>query len=407
MKKTWYGVKNLGYFLKAGSIHFSRAVYSLNWFVMAPSLSYISDTLNLNVTQLGIITAGFYVGLAVFQLIGGILASRIGNARIATLGLAILGGSTVISGISPNLPILIVSRISAGAGAALFFSPGIGALSNIVPQDKFGTHVGIYNGAFNVGAGIGIIGWAILDKDVGWRFALVVSGLMALFMAIENAGVLRGIHEKISSAVDIPRKIAEVSRIPDIWILSIAGFSSIIAETLIGQFFVYYGKTFAGMTTFTASLLAGISMIVGIAGGVLAGKHIQRVSRKSLVFFLIMLTGGIALALIPFTRNAYLLLLILSAEGLLVVAGFSVLYTMVSMEVTDRSMVSFSLALTNTIQLAFSVAIPVIFTFLVSYFNNNYTYAWVLSGVIASGTSLIVYFRRTVSVFPGSPSQSE
>ncbi|MEM0155476.1 MAG: MFS transporter [Thermoplasmataceae archaeon] len=396
----------MNYLLRAGSIHVSRAVYALNWFVMAPSLSYISSDLYLNVTQLGIITAGFYAGLAVFQLIGGILASRLGNAKIAIIGLSILGGSTVITGLSPNLTIMLLSRVSAGAGAALFFSPGIGALSNIVPHEKFGTHVGIYNGAFNVGAGIGIIGWAILDKDVGWRAALVVSGLMALIMAMENAGVFRGIHEEVSSAKDIPRKIVAVSRMPDIWILSIAGFSSIIAETLIGQFFVYYGKTFVGLTTFTASLLAGVSMIVGIVGGVLAGKEIQKIPRKKLAFFSIMLTGGIVLSLIPFTRNSYLLLLILSAEGLLVVAGFSVLYTMVSMEVADRSMVSFSLALTNTIQLAFSVAVPVIFTFIVSVFNNNYTYAWVLSGVIAMGTSLIVSFRRSSDVFPSAPSKS-
>ena len=394
----------MGYRLQAGSIHFSRAVYALNWFVMAPSLIYISSDLSLQLLQLGVITTGFYAGLAAFQLIGGILASRIGNAHIAISGLAILGISTVFSGLSYNLVMLLVSRVFAGIGAALFFSPGIGALSNIVPIERFGTHVGIYNGAFNIGAGVGIFGWSILDEAFGWRPSLIFSGVLAIALAIENVIALRGIMEVRSVTRDIPRKIISIIKKPHIWILSLAGLSSIIGETLIGQFFVYYAENVASIPSFTAGLMAGVSMVIGIAGGIIGGKQIQKTAHKGRAFFLTMVIGGTFIALIPVTYNVILLMLILIAEGLFVVAGFSVLYTMVSMEIADRSMVSFSLSLTNSIQMGFSIALPVIFTSL-AYFLN-YSDAWVIAGALAIATSGIIYVGRYSSAlarfFPGS-----
>lgn len=393
----------MGYRIQAGSIHFSRAVYALNWFVMAPSLIYISSDLNLQLIQLGVITTGFYVGLAAFQLIGGILASRVGNAYIAILGLAILGVSTVFSGLSYSLLTLLTSRIFAGIGAALFFSPGIGALSNIVPADRFGTHVGIYNGAFNIGAGVGIFGWSILDKMFGWRPSLIFAGALAVALAVENILALRGIREERSVTRDIPRKIVSVMKKPHIWILSIAGLSSIIGETLIGQFFVYYAENVVHIASFTAGLMAGISMVIGIAGGIIGGRQIQKVKHKARAFLLTMLIGGVFIAMIPVTYNIVLLMLILIVEGILVVAGFSVLYTMVSMEIADRSMVSFSLSLTNFIQMGFSIVLPVVFTSL-AYFLN-YSYAWLIAGIVAMATSGLIYIGRRMnalsSFFPG------
>jgi hypothetical protein len=105
-----------------------------------------------------------------------------------------------------------------------------------------------------------------------------------------------------------------------------------------------------------------------------------------------MLIGGVFIALIPVTYNVILLMLILIVEGLFVVAGFSVLYTMVSMEIADRSMVSFSLSLTNSIQMGFSIALPVIFTSL-AYFLN-YSDAWLIAGALAIVTSGIIYVGR-------------
>ena len=104
----------MGYLFKATSINVARAIYALNWFDIAPGLTYISGDLNLRIVQLGIATTFFYVGLAPFQLIGGAIASRIGSRKVAVIGLILLGIGAILSGASNNLLELSLSRFVAG-----------------------------------------------------------------------------------------------------------------------------------------------------------------------------------------------------------------------------------------------------------------------------------------------------
>lgn len=66
--------------------------------------------------------------------------------------------------------------------AALFFSPALSLLASIVPSEKYSFHIGVYNGAFNIGAGTGVIGWAILDIYIGYRYAFLIAGIITVML---------------------------------------------------------------------------------------------------------------------------------------------------------------------------------------------------------------------------------
>ncbi|MCL4335920.1 MAG: MFS transporter, partial [Candidatus Thermoplasmatota archaeon] len=176
----------MGYRIQATSINVARAVYALNWFNIAPGLKYIASDFRFQIIQLGIITTAFYIGLSTFQMVGGLLSGRIGNKNTAVLGIAILGVSVITTGLSGNLFELFVSRLFAGIGSALFFSPALGLLADIVPKGSYSFYVGMFNGSFNLGGGVGIIGWALLDQVYGWRAPLVLAGIIMLSIALEN-----------------------------------------------------------------------------------------------------------------------------------------------------------------------------------------------------------------------------
>lgn len=60
------------------SLVLGRIVYAVNWYNMAAVFSLTASELNLNVSGLGLVTAMFYVGIGLFQMLGGILAAKIG-----------------------------------------------------------------------------------------------------------------------------------------------------------------------------------------------------------------------------------------------------------------------------------------------------------------------------------------
>lgn len=383
----------MNYRIRVASVHTARALYALNWFDIAPGLKYISHDLNLKVIQLGIMTTGFYIGIALFQMVGGAVASRIGNRATATIGMFILGVAGISSGLSGNLTELFISRFLSGLGSALFFSPALGTLSDIVPLNRYSLHVGIYNGSFNVGGGVGVFGFAFIDKMLGWRLGLIIGGVLALAIAAENFIVLKDIKETKSESREILGKMRLVLSSPAIWILPLAGLISILVETLIGQFFVYYAETGLNMAAQTAGAIGGLFLVMGFVGGTIGGYQFGKTQRKILTFFVVLLVTGISVVAMPFVKNTYLLLVILMIMGAMTVDGFSILYIIIVSSVKDRTMISFSLSVVNFIQQSFSIISPILFT-TVTYFYGYLT-SWSIVGIVGlAATPLLLFISK-------------
>ena len=371
----------MGYRAQAISINASRAVYALNWFNIAPGLQYISRDLDLSLVQLGIMTTAFYIGLSTFQLVGGLLASRIGNRATSSLGITILGAAVIATGLSQNLPDLFASRLFAGIGSAMFFSPALGMISEIVPQDKYSFHVGLFNGSFNLGGGIGIIGWDFLDQAFSWRTPLFLSGGIMIALAVENYIILRGAKTSTFGARVFSRA-GEVLRSRLIWILPIAALSGILSETVIGQLFVYYAETGLHMSPNVASVLGTTYLIIGFVGGIVGGYIFGRTRKRILMFLAWALMVGAFTAVIWMTSSFILLFLLLILLGILTVNVLSMLYTLTAEATKDRGMVSFALSFVNFVQNIIGSFSPLLFSLV--YDHSNYTFSWITIGAIGA-----------------------
>lgn len=393
----------MGYRVQAGSINASRAVYALNWFNVAPGLSYISHDLKLQLVQLGIITTAFYIGLSTFQMIGGLLASRIGNRYTSVLGISILGSAVVLTGLSQNLPELFTFRFLAGIGSAFFFSPALGLLADIVPRERYSFYVGLFNGSFNLGGGMGIIGWNILDQFFGWRPPLFFAGAVMLFLAVENLYVLRAYKPDPANRVNIFRRAGDVLRMPIIWLLPVIALAGILTETIIGQLFVYYAESQLQMSANLASSLGTLYLMVGFFGGALGGYIFGVVRRRILLF----LGSTILLALfttaLAFVHQFYLLVGLMGILGVLTVNSLSMLYTLVVERTPDRGMVSFSLSFVNFIQNIIGAFSPAIFTLIAFY--RGYVDSWLFIGVLGLLCASAGFYMR--SEMRGRPKVSE
>jgi MFS family permease len=375
-----------------GTINMARAVYALNWFNIAPGLADIASSLNLKIVDLGVITTGFYIGLAPFQIAGGVIASKIGNRITSFMGLLILGSFVIASGLSNSLIDLFIARLFEGIGSSLFFSPALSMLSEIVPDNTRSFHIGLFNGSFNIGGGIGILGWTYLDSVYSWRFPLELAGVIMIAVAILNFAMVSGIPQPHRSQVPLAIRVNTAIRTKILWILPLAALIGILAETITGQLFVYYAEVHLGMASSLASILGTAFLLFGFAGGTLGGYLYGRSTRKNPIFVGSMVLTGMMVILIPFFSDFMILLAVMAVLGIMTVAVLSILYVKVVEVTTDKSMVSFNLSFINFVQNIFGSLSPFFFTVLVLYYG--YGFSWFTVGFSGIILILLLFFVR-------------
>ena len=375
-----------------GTINTARAVYALNWFNIAPGLADIATSLNLKIVDLGVITTGFYIGLAPFQIAGGVIASKIGNRLTSFMGLLILGSFVIVSGLSNSLIELFMARMFEGIGSSLFFSPALAMLSEIVPDKTRSFHIGLFNGSFNIGGGIGILGWTYLDSVYSWRFPLELAGTIMIVVAVLNFIMVSGIPQSHRSQVPLAKRVNIAIRTKILWILPLAALIGILAETITGQLFVYYAEVHLDMAAGLASILGTAFLLFGFAGGTLGGYLYGRSSRKNPIFVGSMVITGLMLMLIPLFSDFVILLAIMAILGVMTVAVLSILYVKVVEITTDKTMVSFNLSFINFVQNVFGSLSPFFFTVLVLYYG--YGFSWFSIGFSGLVLVLLLLFVR-------------
>ncbi len=172
--------------LVLASVISSRTVYSLNWYNFAPALPLIGTELRIDTFGLAVITSSFLLGAGLFQVPAGFVAAHWGNKNTSQLGMLTLSMSAIAEGLSPSFPYLFLSRLMLGIGASLFFSPAIGVLTPLFREREEGLVIGLYNGAFSVGGGIGLWVWALIMNapGFGWRIGLVLGGFLGLLFFV-------------------------------------------------------------------------------------------------------------------------------------------------------------------------------------------------------------------------------
>ncbi len=381
---------SMDYRVRAAGIHAARAIYALNWMDMAPALEYIKSYLNINIVYLGFLVSAFYLGISVFQILGGYLSSRIGDKSISFIGLFLVGVFAVTSGLSSNFIEIIISRFFAGFSAALFFSPALSVLASIVPEDKYTFHIGTYNGSFNLGAGIGVFGWGYLDMYLNYRTAFIIAGIITFIILIFNVIINKGTENIKSSKSLILNDMKKVILSPLIFIIALASIASMVSETIMGQFFVYYLES-RGVSSITASSISSIYLFIGFAGGILGGLHFSRTARKFTTFALVNLVTGLLLITISFVYNYDFLIFIIIILGMLTVYGFSISYT-IARHISRRDLVSVTLSVVNLFQLLIAFILPVLFSNIVHLYN--YKYAWISMGIISIVFIPLVYMVK-------------
>ncbi len=370
--------------LVLGSVLTSRVIYTINWFNIAPLLGatgLIALGLSIDLPSQGLLTSSFLLGAGIFQIPAGIVSARWGPKNTSQLGMLILSFSGIGEGLSPNFPVLLVSRFLLGLGAALFFAPAIGILTPLFRQEEEGLVLGLYNSCFNIGGAIGLFGWVLVTDFLGWRGGLVLGGVIGVISVLIGQVVIP--RDRVIPRTQ-RRSMRPVFRNRNIWLIAfgVLGFWGAIFSS--STFLEAYTKDVYGITPYISGLMASTIMFASIFGGPFGGYLSDRLRRVPGML------GSVGIILFGVSQPLELWFLI-PLVGFLDSIVFSTMYASPSQyPEVGHEYAPLGISIINSVQILGSFPIPIIFTFLVNTYGQNYTPGWFFMGGFALAMMLLI-----------------
>ena len=358
------------------SLMFGRVIYAINWYNFAAIFTLVARDMNLNVSGLGIVVGSFYLGVALFQIPGGILAAKVGPRLTVVYGTLLASTAALLTSLASDFLQISILRFLVGAGMAFVFAPGVILVAKYFRERAEGFSVGLFNSAFYVGGALGIFGWAVLADAWGWRESLAISGGVGILTAF----LVMLLVPRDTIREDFAMETLEIRRIVanrwllllGIGLLAVNGFSS-----LISSFMVFYLRSSQHANAALAGAVGALALLGSLVSSPLFGTLHDRIRSPSRLIFLsgLLGIGGLELASIPTVPAAMFASLIVGfTSGGALTVGFSA-----ARELAHGEYETLAVSCINSTQLFAGFFFPPIFAW--SVLAWGYSGAWVLSGV--------------------------
>jgi EmrB/QacA subfamily drug resistance transporter len=139
------------------------------------------------------------VTLAALILIGGSLGDHLGRRRVFVTGLGLFAAASLVSGVAPNLPLLIVGRAAQGVGGALLTPASLAIIqATFRPEDR-ARAIGAWSGLGGLATAIGPLAGGYLVDALSWRVIFLINLPVATVTALV---ALRHVPETTDDTLD-------------------------------------------------------------------------------------------------------------------------------------------------------------------------------------------------------------
>jgi MFS family permease len=287
--------------------------------LLIPTLPLFASALDTSYVLVGLILAGDSLGMLLADVPAGTLLRRLGRKRSMLAGLLIAAASVLGLAFTTSITLLIVLRVLAGVGAALFNISRHVFMAEEIPRQTRGRAISLFGGTSRLGGFLGpaIGGFVAARAGFGGTFQLyaLLAGVTFLlcWLFVERSRSLPAEVPSPPEPAGRPRGHDRFSRSQ----LATAGTGQLLAQLIRAGRRVLiplFAANALGLGVEAVGLIVSISAALDFALFYPAGVIMDRYGRKHAIVpsFLIQ---AVSLALVPFTGGFTSLLLVASLGG--------------------------------------------------------------------------------------------
>lgn len=366
----------------------------------------IKSEFHLDAVQMGWLMSAFFITYVISQPFMGILADRLGAARVLAAGFTLWSVGTFLAGLSSGLRSLVALRLVMGSGESVCYPSGFALISQRVTDQHRARATAIMQVGSVVGPALGtFVGGAIMIR-YGWRAMFIALGLASLLWLIPWVTQLR---------VSPPPRLAEAQASGPKWI-DIA-LQRALWGTVFGNFCSNYAFYFVftwvplylteerglslGAMTWVQGRVWVADAVSMLAAGWLIDWWIRRGATASLAYktALSLSAAGVGVCLLSLNAagaaaGAVLLLATGVADGLNAPSVGALTQRFAGPLATGRWM-GWQNAVSNTA----GILAPAVTGYLIKYDGGHYTLALWVTGTVAL-LGLVAWFFMVPPVEP-------
>jgi predicted MFS family arabinose efflux permease len=231
-------------------------------FIVAGVQPDISSVLGVDATAVGQLITVFAITYAVASPVLGALTGRWERRQLLLAALAVFVVGNVLAAVTPNYGLMLVARIIAGAGAALFTPTAAATGAMLVPAEVRARALALVTAGITVATVIGVPVVALLGNEIGFRVA---------FGVIAVAGVLAAIVIRFAlPAVQVPGGITLAQRIGVVRVPGVAVTLLVSVCAFVGGFttYNYIAPLFADRLGVSATAVTWLLLAFGVGGAI-------------------------------------------------------------------------------------------------------------------------------------------
>lgn len=333
------------------------------------------DSFNMSIAALGSLSASYFFAYASAQIPVGLLLDRYSTNIILSLSCLAIGISSFAFAFTDSISIANLCRVVIGLGSAFAFVGCLKLAANWFPANKFAFIIGLTNFFGVAGAIIGGNPIAHAVDSLGWRYVMVFSGVIGLFIAMLLWSVIQDGENLTTKKVDfkfIP-KLVSVLKVKQIWIVAAFGGFMVAPITTYSEL---WGVPFLvdtyGLTRPVAAQITTLTFIgIGVGGPIVGFISDQMRQRK-----LPLLVGSIGalctISTILLCPNLPINLMYVLHVIFGIFSSSMLLCFSLNSETTKASVRATTIALTNSIIMIMGASLQIISGNLLDYSDTNY-----------------------------------
>jgi MFS family permease len=364
------------------SLLIARIIYAINWFNIGSLFPFISKEFNQDVSYLGQLSGFFLLGIGLFQIPGGLFATKFGSRRSAILGILLSSIAVIISSLTTQIAVFVILRFIVGLGMAFFFSAGVTLITTYLGKRSEGTGIGLLNSFQAIGGIIGIFGWILVAEVLGWRLSLIVSGILGVAIGLTMIFLLP-VETQIRTTISISllRKLLFSRYLISLGVILTA---TQLAWGLTVSFFVFYLIDRMKISPEFAGIISSIPLVVYVFTSPITGKIYDKSNNSKWLLLIFSIMLGISI-MVNSLNNLTAVILSAILVGFFATGGFTIIYAITrkieSTTLTQgQEYATLNVSWINGISLMGISWVPVVFSLIIN--QAGYSIAWFIGGAI-------------------------